>query len=254
MIDQIHWDIPASPQEIPLIAAAISPELYESMLAEGWWHLESYLWRIMYDFEWHDWENRRKVMHLRYRMKDFTFSKSQRSLFRKNADLNYKIQPLKYIDDEKHILFVKHSQRFDKRVPQSILEMTPRWLTAPNMSWECLIYKKEQLIACSFFDMTGSATASIYAMFDPEESKRSLGVLSMCLEIQNAISKRHALFYPGYAYFNPSHMDYKKQFHNTEYFNWSSLKWIQADRELANRDGFANIKKVEGFDPTLFVS
>lgn len=246
MTDIVKWDIPDSPQDIPLIAAAVGPEVYEQLLAEGWWHLESYLWRIMYDFEWHDWENRRKVMHLRYKLTDFEFSKSQRSVFRKNADLKFKIQPLRYIDEEKHKLFVKHSQRFSKRVPQSILEMTPRWLTEPNMSWECLIYRMDRLIACSFFDMTPGTTASIYAMFDPDESKRSLGILTMCLEIQNAISQEQKIFYPGYAYFDPSHMDYKKQFHNTEYFNWESGRWVAVDRELANRKGFSNIGTMKG--------
>ena len=184
-------------------------------------------------------------MHLRYKLKEFVFSKSQRSVFRKNADLKFKIQPLRYIDEEKHLLFVRHSQRFSRRVPQSIMEMTPRWLTEPNMSWECLVYKMDRLVACSFFDMTANATASIYAMFDPDESKRSLGILTMCLEIQNAMLQEQQIFYPGYAYFDPSHMDYKKQFNNTEYFNWDSGSWMPVDRGLANRQGFSNIGSVK---------
>jgi arginine-tRNA-protein transferase len=238
MNKKIEWDEPQSPQEIPLISAALSPQEYEKLLAEGWWHLEAYLWRIMYDFEWHDWENRRRVMHLRYQLQNFLFSKSQRQVFKKNTDLQYVIQPLEYITDEKHILFVKHSERFKKRVPHSILEMTPRWLAPPNMSWECLIYKKNELIACSFFDMTPNTTASIYAMFDPEESHRSLGILTMCLELQHALLHGQKIYYPGYAYFTPSHMDYKKQFHNTEFLDWETMRWTSVGRTLAVRDGF----------------
>jgi leucyl-tRNA---protein transferase len=243
--DKIIWDEPQSPQDITLLPAAFSPQEYEQLIATGWWHLEGYLWRIMYDFEWNDWEGRRRVMHLRYQLKNFLFSKSQRKLFRKNADLQYVIQPLEYITDEKHILFVKHSERFKRRVPHSILEMTPRWVAPPNMSWECLIYKKNQLIACSFFDMTPNITASIYGMFDPEESHRSLGVLTMCLELQNALLHGQKIYYPGYAYFQPSHMDYKKQFHNTEYINWDTMQWTPVGRDLAIRNGFQHGESVE---------
>ena len=41
-------------------------------------------------------------------------------------------------------------------------------------------------------------------------------------------------------------MDYKKQFHNTEYFNWESGRWVAVDRELANRKGFSNIETMKG--------
>lgn len=232
------WEEPQSIKDIPVMAASVSPEEYEQLLAEGWWHLEGVLWRIKYDFEWHDWDNRRLVMHLRNNLKNFQFSKSQRKLFKQNSDLQYIIQPLEYIDDEKHILFVRHSERFKKRVPNSILEMIPRWLNTPNMSWECLIYKKNQLIACSFFDMTPNATASIYGMFDPDEAHRGLGKLTMCLEIQNAILHGQKFYYPGYAYFTPSHMDYKKQFHNTEYINWDTMSWTPVGRDLVRRDGY----------------
>lgn len=234
----IQWDIPESPRDIPIMQAIAQPLEYEYLLEQGWWHIEGFLWRIMYDFDQNDWEGRRKVMHLRYDLLDFIFSKSQRKLFKKNADLQYCIQPLTYIDDEKQALFAKHVSRFSKRAPNSILEMTPYWLSSPNMSWECLLFKDQKLIACSFFDMTPNATASSYAMFDPAEEHRSLGILTMCIEIQNAMLNGHRYYYPGYTYFVPSNMDYKKQFHNTEYLNWETLAWTPIGRSLVIRNGF----------------
>jgi leucyl-tRNA---protein transferase len=246
--EKIEWITPKSPADIPVIPAALSPQEYEDLLAQGWWHMEAALWRIMYDFEWSDWGNRRLVKHLRYNLQNFRFSKSQRKLFSLNSDLQYVIQPLEYITDEKHILFVKHSQRFSKRAPHSILEMTPRWTAAPNMSWECLIFKGNELIACSFFDMTINATASIYGMFDPDEAHRSLGILTMCLELQHAILNGHRYYYPGYAFDTPSHFDYKKQFHNTEYFNWETSRWTPTGRSLANRTGFVKNANAEDWE------
>lgn len=235
---KIIWEEPDTPRDIPLLEAAIEPLVYEQLLEEGWWHLDRYLWRTMYDFEWSNWEKRVKVMHLRFDLEEFRFSQSQRKLFKKNADLYYIIQPLEYITPEKQALFFKHVKRFKHRAPHSILEMTPIWTGEVNMAWECLVFKEEELVACSFFDMTPGATASIYAMYDPELGNRSLGLLTMCIEIQHAIQHGHHYFYPGYTHFKPSHMDYKKQFHNTEFFDWEKGLWLPVGRDLVIKDGF----------------
>ena len=63
-------------------------------------------------------------------------------------------------------------------------------------------------------------------MFDLKESKRSLGIYTMILEMLYAKEKKKKFYYPGYAYETPSFFDYKKKFDNTEYYDWEARKWV----------------------------
>ena len=82
------------------------------------------------------------------------------------------------------------------------------------------------MIACSFIDVVTNSLSSTYAMFDLEESKRSLGIYTMILEINYAIEKKKRFYYPGYAYDAPSFYDYKKKFNNCEFYDWQSRLWL----------------------------
>ena len=61
-------------------------------------------------------------------------------------------------------------------------------------------------------------------MFHPEESSRRLGIFTMLLELDWAQQNGMTFYYPGYAYREPSHYDYKKEFRGLEYYDWN--KWI----------------------------
>jgi len=69
--------------------------------------------------------------------------------------------------------------------------------------------------------LDGERTLSgIYAMFDPEEAQRGLGIFTMLKEIEFAISNGKEFYYQGYAYEGESFYDYKKRFRGTECFDW----------------------------------
>lgn len=200
---------------------------WEQRLAEGWRHNGKLMFRSSHDFD--EYDQLCRILPLRNRLKDLTFSNSQRKIFRKNEDLTYSIHPLS-ITDEKHDLFYKHIARFTHRIPLSVWDFVSPIPNRPFKTWELCVYKKEKLIACSFIDITRNALSSTYAMFDTDESQRSLGIYTMILEMMFAQEKKKKFYYPGYAYETPSFFDYKKRFHNTEYYDWDLKSWLPFER------------------------
>lgn len=207
-------------------ADRLTLQVWEKMLAEGWRHNAKWVFRNSHDFD--EYGNLNYVLPLRYKLKSFNFSKSQRKIFNKNQDLSYVFQPLQ-IDDEKLTLFDQHIQRFKFNKPDSIFNFVSNEPGRPFKTWELCVYDRDRLIACSFIDITQNALSSTYAMFDLTESKRSLGIYTMILEIKYAIDNKKRFYYPGYAYDRPSFYDYKKKFANTEFYDWQSRLWLPFD-------------------------
>lgn len=107
-------------------------------------------------------------------------------------------------------------------VPDSIydfLSLAPA--EVPCGALEVCVYQKETLLAASFFDVGAAAVSAIYAMFDPEEFSRSLGIFTMLLTIGYALENDKIFYYPGYAYEGNSFYDYKKRFSALEVFDWN---------------------------------
>ena len=67
-------------------------------------------------------------------------------------------------------------------------------------------------------------------MFDPDESRRSLGVYTILLAIERARSMGQRHYYPGYASREPSPYDYKKNFAGLEEYDWRG-RWLPLGRE-----------------------
>jgi leucyl-tRNA---protein transferase len=200
----------------------VSPQQMDLLLAESWRNFGRYFFRHNLGFYFGE---IRTVIPLRIRLSDFTFSKSQRRIIKKNADLKTIIRPI-IIDDEKESLFERHKYRFEENIPDSIytfLSKTPD--SVPCEALEICVYEGETLIAASFFNIGETSTSGIYAMFEPTETSRSLGIYTMLLEIAFAKQIGKSFYYQGYAYAGNSFYDYKKRFRSLEMFDWNS-NWI----------------------------
>ncbi len=197
----------------------IDPVLWSLLLAEGWRHGSTHFFRHSFDI--YPDGDLQEVLPLRSVLNDFTISKSQRKIVGKNRDLDYIIRPA-FMDDEKYALFEAHKKRFNFSIPTSIhnfiAESDPHII--PCDGYEISVYKTGRLVACSFFDVAFDAVSGTYAMYDLNESARSLGVFTMILEILYAKKIGKLYYYPGYVYKAPSFYDYKKKFDQLEYFDW----------------------------------
>lgn len=199
-------------------ARKVSSEQMDAMLEEGWRHFGTHFFR--YNIAFHAGKICR-VLPLRVRLNDFSFSKSQRRVLKKNQDLQAVVRSIE-ITEEKEILFERHKRRFKSGVPDSIRDFLS--FDAANVPCEALefcVYDNENLVAASFLDVGKASVSSIYAMFAPEEAARSLGILTMLLEIDFALRNGKSFYYQGYAYDANSFYDYKKRFRALEKFDWN---------------------------------
>jgi arginine-tRNA-protein transferase len=164
------------------------------------------------------------VTPLRIRLNRFGLSKSQRRVAKRNADLKTLTRPVEF-DDEKHEMFDRHAERFDHGKPENLYSfLDENAANIPGETVEFCVYHKGRLAAVSFLDIGETSVSSIYAMFEPEFSKRSLGIFTMLLEIDYAIATGKTFYYQGYAYQGVSFYDYKKNFKATEVYDWKG-RW-----------------------------
>ncbi|MEW6737750.1 MAG: arginine-tRNA-protein transferase [Acidobacteriota bacterium] len=187
------------------------------LLAQGWRHFGVYFFR--YQQAWHR-GRYCTVMPLRIELSRFLLSRSQKRVLAKNSNIKTLIRATT-IDKEKEELFYRHRQRFKQNIPDSIytfLSEKPATVPCPNQ--EICVYIDNKLVAASFLDVGEQSTSAVYAMFEPMESKRSLGIFTMLLAIQYSQAQGCHYYYPGYAYHEPSFYDYKKNFSGLEYLNW----------------------------------
>ncbi|MDQ3633185.1 MAG: arginine-tRNA-protein transferase [Acidobacteriota bacterium] len=198
-------------------ASKVTPRELDFLLAEGWRHFGQHFYRYNLGFLR---DKFRFVIPLRIRLADFKFSKSQRRILNKNKNLQTVIRPIEF-DDEKLKLFERHKLRFNHGIPASIYNfLDVDAAEIPCEAVEVCVYDKDKLLAVSFLDVGETSVSSIYGMFELNESKRSLGILTMMLEIRYAIENEKTFYYQGYAYEGDSFYDYKKRFKALERYDW----------------------------------
>ena len=215
--------------------ATLSAHQLDLRLVTGWRHFGTRFFR--YNFALHE-EVLCGVMPLRLRVDGATLTKSQRRVWRRNADLAIRIVPTVHCAEYDR-LFALHRERFTSDVPDSLrdfLSETPSEIPCLNVTLEVRLGGR--LVAASFLDIGQESTSSVYGMFDPEHGRRSLGIYTLLLELSYAHQLGKRFHYLGYAYSVPSVYDYKKQFLGVESYDWghgwrSLPKGFTWSRELA---------------------
>jgi len=188
----------------------------DELLNNGWRHFGTNFFRYslgIYELDI------RRVIPLRIRLDEFSLSKSQRRVLKRNADLQIAIQPIK-ITDEVTSLFERHKQRFKTGVPDTIYDFISGDSAAPCDTFEMSVRMDGRLAAVSYFDIGERSVSAVYGMFDPKFPSRSLGIFTMLKEIEFAIANGKELYYQGYSYEGSSFYDYKKRFYGSEAFDW----------------------------------
>lgn len=204
-------------------AQEVTPEQMDYVWEHGWRHFGAYFFRYATltkkDGHFH-------VVPLRLKLEQFSLSNSQKRVVKKNQDLRLEIRDAS-IDAAKEALFDRHKTRFADNVPDSIYDFfTPHPAVIPCHAKEICLWQEERLIAASFLDIGAQATSSVYSIYEPSETKRSLGIYLILLSIAYSMELGMRYYYPGYAYREPSHYDYKKRFSGLEQYNWE--KWEAA--------------------------
>jgi arginine-tRNA-protein transferase len=198
------------------LRAQATPEQMDFLWAQGWRHFGEYFFRYSVGSQW----GGQTVIPLRVDLMRFALSRSQKRIIAKNREAQVVIRDT-FVDEAKEDLFYRHRHRFKENVPDSIYSfLSGEPAATPCRNREICVYDGDQLVAASFLDIGLVATSAVYAIFDPDESDRSLGIFTMLEAIRYSRELNCRYYYPGYAYREPSVYDYKKNFHGLEYFDW----------------------------------
>jgi arginine-tRNA-protein transferase len=198
-----------------------SPSEMDAFWAKGWRHFGIIF--VRYRTSLHG-TKQFTVLPLRIDLRRFALSRSQKRVLAKNQDTEVMLRPA-FIDEQKERLFDKHRLRFNENVPSSLSDfLSPNPAEVPCATLELCVYLGKKLIGVTFLDLGERATSAVYAIFDPAEAKRSVGIFMMLRSIQFSRKRDCRYYYPGYAYREPFSYDYKKRFTGLEYLDWD-LGW-----------------------------
>jgi arginine-tRNA-protein transferase len=198
----------------------VEPERMDELLAEGWRHFDFSFYRYnIGEFR----GEMRLVIPLRVRLSQFSPSKSQRRTLKRNAGLRCEICPAA-ITRPANELFERHRRRFKENRPDSLYNYLSIFgpSSVPCEVRALNVYDGERLVAASYFDLGQRSISSVYAIFDPAEARRRLGIFTILKEMEFALETGREFYYLGYCYDGPSFYDYKKQFRGTEAYDWAN--------------------------------
>lgn len=211
----------------------LSPAGLDRILSEGW----RLLGRRFVRHNFSTWRRALcRTIPLRVRLAEFELSKSQRQILRRNADLRVISAPARF-DAERERLFYLHRERFHEKQATTLASFIHSELphALPTEGRELEVHLNDELIACSFFHLGQKAVSGTYCVFDPSYSRRSLGTLTMLIELLLAKEMGMEFYYHGYTHDTPSQFDYKLNVTGLESMNWETGEWTPRERVPAVR-------------------
>lgn len=174
-----------------------------------------------------------KVFPTRYKLDEFTFTKSLRRVLNKNKDLKSIVRPLR-ITDAKEKLYVGYQAARYNQTPRSSLAQCYDFIKYfPSDLTELCVFKDERLIACTILEVGNDSVVSNICFWDLSESRRGLGMLTVLLEIKYALSRNMKYYYLGHYYKQNPRYQYKARFGGLELFNWETFSWVDFKHSLA---------------------
>ncbi len=211
----------------------LDPVGLDRILSEGW----RLLGRRFVRHNFSTWDRKLcRTIPLRVRLAQFEPSKGQRQTLRRNADLRILSAPARF-DSARERLFELHQVRFQEKQSTTLASFIHA--ESPNLypteGRELEVQLNNELIACSFFHLGQKAVSGTYCVFDPAHSRRSLGTLTMLLELLIAKEMGMDFYYHGYAHDIPSQFDYKLNVKGLEALNWETGEWLPLNRTPVRR-------------------
>jgi arginyl-tRNA--protein-N-Asp/Glu arginylyltransferase len=199
------------------VAFSVPPEQMDRVWADGWRHFGWYFFR--YRTATHG-ATTYSVIPLRVDLDRFELSRSQKRVLAKNRDVRVVVRD-SFVDREKQALFARHAVRFREDAPQSLGDfVSPMPSSVPCPNKEVAVFLGDRLVGATFLDVGRTSTSAVYAVHEPDEARRSLGILMMLESIRYARDSGRRYYYQGYAYREPFVYDYKKRFSGVEHLRW----------------------------------
>jgi arginine-tRNA-protein transferase len=122
------------------------------------------------------------------------------------------------LDAEKAKLYSRYLQYQHADTPEeSPADVESFLYTTAVQTLEFEYWLCDRLVAVSLADACSRSLSSVYAYFEPDEAKRSLGVFSSLWELAYCQSARIPFYYLGFYVAGCRKMDYKARFRPCEW-------------------------------------
>ncbi len=166
---------------------------------------------------------------IRISAREFTPNKSQKRCLKRNADLSKRI--IESIDTDEH--YALYERYINERHADGDMYPPTRAQYADFLTkeWNVTQYIEyrynDQLLAVSVVDRLENGLSAIYAFFDPQEHKRSLGVFNVLDQLQRAKAKGLPFLYLGYWIKECQKMRYKVDYRPFQVFvenQWMTVR------------------------------
>lgn len=149
---------------------------------------------------------------------EFRPSRSQRRVWRRNADVRVEVGPAVFTA-EKLALYNRH--KLERGLARHERPMGERgysgWFTESCLrTMEMRYLVEERLVGVGILDVGEVDCSSVYFFFDPDESWRSLGVFSVMVELAWIRGRGGRYHYLGLYVDGCRHLEYKAGYHPHE--------------------------------------
>ena len=192
------------------IVADLGREDYEELLARGYRRFGRQLFRPAC-------RCCQQCVSLRVLVQEFSPSRGQRRVARRNAHIRVVRQPVfataAHVDlfNRYHQFMVQYRgwQR-DLITRESYLESFA--LGGAGIAWQWMFYERDRLAGVALMDETDQSISLVYCFYDPEWRAGSPGTFAVLTQLEYARSKQLRYAYPGYWIAACPSMSYKSRF------------------------------------------
>jgi len=194
-----------SARDRAFIADAMPPLLYHRLLEQGYRRSG----RIYYK---PDCAGCKACEPMRVRTASFRPSRSQRRVWRKNADLRVETnEPI--ASEDRHALFVRYLEDQHDGTMSGDYDAFRAFLYDTQVDTvEVSYWLDDALVGVGILDQCPLSLSTVYFYFDPDHGHRSLGVYSTLWEIAHARQREIPYYYLGYYIRDAATMNYKARF------------------------------------------
>ncbi len=200
--------------------ADMSTSLYSYLINQGFRRSADYVYRPHC-------EHCRACIPVRVHAPSFTAKRSQKRTWKKNGDLSIAATRPEF--KQEHFLLYK--KYLGSRHPKGDMSAhnAEQYFNFIKSAWcPSILYEirlKEKLLAVAITDQVNDGLSAFYTFFDPDEEKRSLGVFSVLIQIEEVKKMNMPYLYLGYWIKACHKMNYKSNYQPLEYFldnEWQS--------------------------------
>lgn len=198
------------------IIYSLTKEQLNTLLEKGWRHFG-------YTFFKPACISCTQCIPVRIKTFDFTPSKSQRRILRKNAHTHFCINELT-LTRKIYDMYKDHSLARFGKLP-SLQFLISNVLDVCADTYQVEYFYNSKLFAVDYIDETNQALSSIYCIYHSDCAHLSPGIFSILQAINIAKHKGLPYLYLGYYVPGCRIMDYKISFHPYQWFNWKNQQW-----------------------------